>query len=126
MQFQKHLSCIWLIVTVFSSSVALATVIKKATPLQSGNVEYSFVQDGEVVARQLVEAVSGEVMKTTGAVPDGPVHEDASEPRVLGGGGIIDKEARAVGRVSRGVPYNAADVSEFDLIIVRCRGVFVI
>ena len=72
MRFQKQLGVIICIVLVFSSPVVLAKVIKKTIPLQSGNVKYSFVENGEEVAQQLVDAISGEVMETTGVVPDGP------------------------------------------------------
>lgn len=85
MQFQKHLRGILLILIVFSSPVVLATVVKETTPLQSGNVDCSFVQDGEEVARQLVDAVSGEVITTMGVVPDGPVHENNSDEALFKG-----------------------------------------
>ena len=75
MVFRRQLSCLIFLSILLSTTVVSAKVIKKSSPLPSGNREYVFVRDGEEVAQQIVDEVSGEVVVTNGSIPDGPVHE---------------------------------------------------
>ena len=82
MVFRMQLSCLIIFAILLSNTMVSAKVIKKSSPLPSGNREYVFVRDGEEVAQQIVDEVSGEVVMTNGSIPDGPVHEYSS------GGGL--------------------------------------
>ena len=79
---KKQLSGVLLLVFVFSASAVFAKVVKKAAVHRLGSREYIFLQDGEEVARQIVDEVSGEVVKITGSIPDGIIHEYNSDGRL--------------------------------------------
>ena len=84
-----------LVIFLLSAAIVSAEVIRKQTSNPDGTTAYVFYSEGKEIAKQTVDA-AGNIIKTTGKIPDGVVKEYYKSGKLKGEGTFKDGKVEGI------------------------------